>query len=150
MFVIEDDAQNGPDHVDAHRTVCLVASPYAARGLVDHTNYSTVSMLRTIELILGLAPMSQFDAAATPMLAAFTDAAAPAPYAALRPRQPLNELNRHTAYRARDAMAMALDRPDEADEQLLNTILWHAVKGPRTPMPPAKTAFRTHPLKDDD
>src|SRR6058998_2527337 len=131
IFVIEDDAQNGPDHVDAHRTVCLVASPYAARGLVDHAIYSTVSMLRTIELILGLAPMSQFDAAATPMLAAFTDAAAPAPYAALRPRQPLNELNRHTAYRARDAMAMALDRPDEADEQLLNTILWHAIKGPR-------------------
>src|SRR3989454_2864193 len=98
----------------------------------------------------GLAPMSQFDTAATPMLAAFTDAAAPAPYAALRPRQPLNELNRHTAYRAREAVAMALDRPDEADEQLLNTILWHAIKGPRTPMPPAKTAFRTHPLKDDD
>ena len=150
IFVIEDDAQNGPDHVDAHRTVCLVASPYAARGLVDHAVYSTVSMLRTIELILGLAPMSQFDTAATPMLAAFTDAAAPAPYAALRPRQPLNELNRQTAYRARDAVAMALDRPDEADEQLLNTILWHAIKGPRTPMPPPKTAFRTHPFKDDD
>ena len=150
IFVIEDDAQNGPDHVDAHRTVCLVASPYAARGLVDHAIYSTVSMLRTIELILGLAPMSQFDTAATPMLAAFTDAAVPAPYAALRPRQPLNELNRHTAYRAREAVAMALDRPDEADEQLLNTILWHAIKGPRTPMPPARTALRTHPLKDDD
>src|SRR5213593_818353 len=68
IFVIEDDAQNGPDHVDAHRTVCLVASPYVRRGVVDHRMHSTVSMLRTIELILGLPPMSQFDAAAAPMI----------------------------------------------------------------------------------
>src|SRR5262249_26679421 len=71
IFVIEDDAQNGPDHVEAHRTVALVISPYARRGVVDSSLYSTTSMVRTIELILGLRPMSQFDAAALPMYASF-------------------------------------------------------------------------------
>src|SRR5205807_8163149 len=71
IFVVEDDAQNGSDHVDAHRTVALVISPYTKRGQVDSTLYSTSSMLRTMELILGLAPMSQFDAAARPMYNAF-------------------------------------------------------------------------------
>ena len=73
IFVIEDDAQNGPDHVDAHRTVGLVISPYTRRKHLDSTQYSTVSMLRTIELILGLPPLSQYDAAARPMFASFTD-----------------------------------------------------------------------------
>src|SRR5207237_7585590 len=67
IFIIEDDAQNGPDHVDAHRTVALLASPYAKRGVVDSTMYSTSSLLRTMGLILGTTPMSQFDAAARPM-----------------------------------------------------------------------------------
>src|SRR5205807_3973818 len=71
IFVVEDDAQNGPDHVDAHRTVALVISPYTKHGQVDSNLYSTTSMLRTMELILGLAPMSQFDAAARPMYNAF-------------------------------------------------------------------------------
>jgi hypothetical protein len=150
IFVIEDDAQNGPDHVDAHRTVCLLASPYARRGYVDHTPYSTVSMLRTIELLLGHAPMSQFDAAATPMLAAFTDRPILTPYTALQPHQGLNEMNPASAYRAEDALAIHLDRPDEADEQVLNTLLWHAIKGPEVPMPPSKTAFRPQPLSDAD
>ena len=72
IFVVEDDAQNGSDHVDAHRTVALAISPYIKRHAVDSTMYSTSSMLRTMELILGLEPMSQFDAAARPMFAAFT------------------------------------------------------------------------------
>jgi len=67
IFVIEDDAQNGPDHVDAHRVVALVISPYTKRKFVDSTLYSTSSLLRTMELVLGLKPMSQFDAAARPM-----------------------------------------------------------------------------------
>ena len=71
IFVVEDDAQNGSDHVDAHRTVALVVSPYTKRGFVDSSMYSTASMLRTMELILGLRPMSQFDAAARPMFASF-------------------------------------------------------------------------------
>ncbi len=150
IFVIEDDAQNGPDHVDAHRTVCLLASPYARRGLVDHTPYSTVAMLRTIELLLGLPPMSQFDAAATPMLAAFTDTPILTPYTGLQPRQRMNEINQASAYRAEDALALPLDRPDKADEAILNALLWHAIKGPEVPMPPSKTAFRPHPFRDAD
>ncbi len=71
IFVVEDDAQSGPDHVDSHRSVLLVASPFAKRGFVDHTFYSTSGVLRTIELVLGLPPMSQYDAAATPLYNAF-------------------------------------------------------------------------------
>src|SRR6266545_2254574 len=72
-----------------------------------------------------------------------------APYAALRPKQALNEINRTSAYRAGDTLALALDRPDEADEEVFNTILWHAIKGPEAAMPPPKTAFRPHQLQDD-
>jgi hypothetical protein len=71
IFVVEDDAQNGPDHVDAHRTIAFVIGPHVRRGAVDSTLYSTCSMLRTMELILGLKPLTQFDAAARPMYASF-------------------------------------------------------------------------------
>ena len=71
VFIIEDDAQNGPDHVDSHRTAGLVISPYVKRGVVDSDMYSTVSMLRTVELLLGLPPMTQHDAAAAPMVNSF-------------------------------------------------------------------------------
>ncbi len=88
ILVLEDDAQNGPDHVDAHRSVLLVASPWAKRGAVDSTLYTTSGVLRTIELILGLPPMSQYDAAATPMFAAFGREAGPRPLRrAPRPRR---------------------------------------------------------------
>src|SRR2546427_6300927 len=80
IFVIEDDAQNGPDHVDAHRTVGLVISPYTKRGHVDSTQYATVSMVRTMELILGLPPLSQYDAAARPMFNSFTNQPNASPY----------------------------------------------------------------------
>ncbi len=149
IFIIEDDAQDGPDHVDAHRTVCLVASPYGRRGVVDHGMYSTVSMLRTIELILGLPPMSQFDAAAAPMMTAFSDTPTLTPYDVLQPKQALGEVNQKNAYRAKDSKDLALDRPDEADARILNAILWHAVKGTHVPMPRPKTAFRSHPLQDN-
>jgi hypothetical protein len=111
--------------------------------------YSTVSMLRTIELILGLPPMSQFDAAAAPMITAFSDTPTLVPYDALQPKQSLSEVNQKNAYRAKDAMALALDRPDEADAQILNAILWHAVQGEHVPMPRPTTAFRSRPLQDD-
>src|SRR5205807_9024207 len=80
IFVVEDDAQNGPDHVDCHRSVALVVSPYTKRGHVDSTMYSTSSLLRTMELILGLKPMSQFDAAAAPLYESFTAKADARPY----------------------------------------------------------------------
>jgi len=127
----------------------LVASPYVRRGVVDHRMYSTVSMLRTIELVLGLPPMSQFDTAAAPMIAAFSDTPTLMPYNALQPKQSLSEVNQKNAHRAKDSNELALDRPDEADAQTLNAILWHAVKGTHVPMPRPKTAFRSHPLQDD-
>jgi len=111
--------------------------------------YSTVSMLRTIELILGLPPMSQFDAAAAPMIAAFSDTRTLTPYDVLQPNQSLGEVNQKNAYRAKDSNELPLDRPDEADAQILNAILWHTVKGTHAPMPRSKTAFRSHPLQDD-
>ena len=93
IFIIEDDAQNGPDHVDSHRTVGLVVSPYTRNTGVDHTHYTTTSMLRTMELILGATPMSQFDAAATPMYAAFHDGPDVTPYHSRTPATDLDAKN---------------------------------------------------------
>ena len=93
IFVIEDDAQNGPDHVDAHRTVGLVISPYVKRKSLDSTRYTTVSLVRTMELILGLDPLSQFDAAANPMFACFIDKPDVTQYTAVPARINLNTKN---------------------------------------------------------
>ena len=97
IFVIEDDAQNGPDHVDAHRTVGLVISPYCKRGVVDSTLYTTASMIRTMELILGLPPLTQYDAGATPMFNCFqktaTGHALPAAHAQGGPDWPRTHSN---------------------------------------------------------
>ncbi len=137
IFVIEDDAQNGPDHVDAHRTVGLVVSPYTKRKFLDSSQYSTVSMIRTIELILGLAPLSQFDAAARPMFASFTSAADVSSYVPEPPRIDLNEVNAQTAYGADRSSKMDFDEYDKIDDFELNEILWRAVKGKDAPVPPA-------------
>lgn len=93
IFVIEDDAQDGADHIDSHRSVALVASPYARRGAKDSTFYSTLSVLRTIELILGLRPMTQFDAAALPMWRSFTAELDSDPYEAVHPDQDFDQVN---------------------------------------------------------
>src|SRR5262249_53053059 len=98
IFVLEDDAQNGSDHVDAHRSVALVISPYTQSGKVDSTMYSTASVLRTMELILGLRPMSQFDAAATPMYNAFQKDAKLAGYTHVVPQVDMKAVNLATAY----------------------------------------------------
>jgi YVTN family beta-propeller protein len=137
IFVIEDDAQNGPDHVDAHRTVGLVVSPYTKRKHLDSSQYSTVSMIRTIELILGLAPLSQFDAAARPMFASFTSKPDLTPYLPEPPRIDLNEINSQTAYGADRSIKMDFDEYDKIDDFELNEILWRAVKGKDAPLPPA-------------
>jgi YVTN family beta-propeller protein len=132
IFVIEDDAQNGPDHVDAHRTVALVISPYARRQHLDSNFYTTVSMLRTIELILGLPPMSQYDAAAQPMYESFTAKPDPAPYTGLPARIDLMARNPETAYGARESAALDFsdyDRLTVQDEDTLNRALWHSIKG---------------------
>ena len=137
IFVIEDDAQNGPDHVDAHRTVGLVISPYTRRHALDSTQYSTVSMIRTMELILGLAPLSQFDAAAQPMFASFTDSANLTPYTNRPTRIDLNAINGVLAYGAERSRTMDFSEYDKIDDFELNEILWRAIKGPDAPLPPA-------------
>src|SRR5262249_24620475 len=150
IFVIEDDSQNGPDHVDAHRTVALSISPYSRRSAVDSTLYSTTSMLRTMALILGLRPMSQFDAAATPMFNAFQGHADLRPYAAEAPRVDMTKRNSALAWGGDLSAQMDFTREDAADDQLLNQIIWHSVKGGETPMPPPTRAAFVLAGRDDD
>jgi YVTN family beta-propeller protein len=141
IFVIEDDAQEGPDHVDAHRTIAQVISPYTQTGKVDSTFYSQVSVLRTIELIVGIAPMTQFDAAATPMLNSFTDTPDFTPYTAKVPTQDVHEKNPvnpplgQFAPASLDEIATLVDQ----DEALENQVLW-AYYG-TGPMPAPRTRF---------
>jgi hypothetical protein len=137
IFVIEDDAQNGPDHVDAHRTVGLVISPFTKRKFLDSSQYSTVSMIRTMELIMGLAPLSQFDAAARPMFASFSDRADLTPYSAVPAQFDVNQVNMPTAYGADRSLKMDFDEYDRIDDFELNEILWRSIKGKDAPMPPA-------------
>jgi YVTN family beta-propeller protein len=137
IFVIEDDAQNGPDHVDAHRTVGLVVSPYCRRNYLDSTQYGTVSMLRTMELILGLPPLSQYDAAANPMHESFTDVANLAPYEHEEARIDLSAVNQQTAYGAERSRRMDFTEYDRIDDFELNEILWRAIKGADAALPPA-------------
>ncbi|MEZ5561046.1 MAG: alkaline phosphatase family protein [Pseudomonadales bacterium] len=150
IFVIQDDSQNGPDHIDAHRTVALVASPYARRGVVDHTMYDTVSLLRTLELILGMAPMSQYDAAAVPMFDAFTDRPDFTPYAARANTWPLDELNTPESYGAEVSSRMNFAEMDAAPERLLNEIIWKSVHGADSEMPQPHTRRTWVPDADDD
>ncbi|HVM48576.1 MAG TPA: beta-propeller fold lactonase family protein [Candidatus Acidoferrum sp.] len=140
IFVLEDDAQNGPDHVDAHRSTAYVISPYTRRGVVDSTMYSTSSMLRTIELILGLKPMTQFDAAATPMFNCFQPTPDLRPYDALPANVDLEARNPAHAWGGQIKMNFA--REDAVDDLLLNEVIWRSVRGPNSPMPaPVHAAF---------
>jgi DNA-binding beta-propeller fold protein YncE len=153
IFVVEDDAQNGSDHVDAHRTVALAISPYTKRHSVDSTMYSTSSMLRTIELCLGLDPMSQFDASARPMSNAFTGQPDPTPYAHRPIRVDLNEKNLPTAWGAEKSSRLNLAVEDRADDLVFNEIIWKAVRGPNSSMPPPVHAAFVLPRRaerDDD
>jgi len=138
IFVIEDDAQNGPDHVDAHRTVALVASPYTRRRAVDSTFYSTCSLLKTMELVLGLPPMSQYDAAATPLYNSFTSRPDFTGYICRPARIDLNTRNLKTALGAKASLALDFSAPDQLtvrDEDTLNRVLWHSIKGADVPYP---------------
>jgi YVTN family beta-propeller protein len=153
IFVLEDDAQNGPDHVDAHRSVALVASPYARRGAVDSTLYTTCGMLRTIELVLGLSPMSQCDAAAAPMRGAFRSVPDPTPFIARAARVSLDETNGAAAWGAAESAQMNLAEADRAPDLELNEIVWRSVRGADCPMPPPVRAAFVRPAAsagDDD
>jgi YVTN family beta-propeller protein len=141
IFIIEDDAQNGPDHVDARRTVGLVYSPYVKRGgQVDSTMYTTVSYLRTMELILGLPPMTQYDALATPMYNVFTTEASMTAYTFVPAKVDLLARNPTTGEGARRSARLDWSDYDLADFDELNEILWRALKGDQ-PMPaPVRSA----------
>lgn len=134
IFIIEDDTQNGPDHVDAHRTGGLVLSPYCKRHFVDSTLYTTASMVRTIELILGLPPMTQYDAGATPMFNCFLKAPAPTAFAAVTPQVDLNARNTRQSAFWKESSQMNFSAYDLAPEDKLNRILW-AVARPGEPYP---------------
>src|SRR5437588_497548 len=138
VFVLEDDAQNGPDHVDAHRSVLLVASPYAKSGVVDSTFYTTSSVVRSIGQLLGLPPLSQYDSAATPLWNAFAKRLNSTPFTVLPNTWSLDEMN-PAAYRSPippGDFAVA----DRADEVLLNREIWESVH-PRAAAPPVRRAW---------
>jgi Phosphoesterase family len=133
IFILEDDAQNGPDHVDSHRSPGFVISPYVKRHQVDSHMYNTTSMLRTIEMILGLRPMTQFDASAPPMTAVFQSTPDLTPYTLEKPRTPLDARNPPGAA-GQVADNMKFDREDENDDDELNDLLWRAIR--KDPPPP--------------
>jgi len=149
IFVTEDDAQNGPDHVDAHRTISQVISPYTQHGKVDSTLYSTVSMLRTIELLTGLRPLTQFDAYALPMSPSFSDKPDLRPYTAQKPVQSLTETNTATAPLAALSAKQNFAQEDKANEQVLNEAVWQSVRGKGSPMPAPKHRLPVSPAKGD-
>ena len=154
LFAIEDDPQNGWDHVSGYRTTAYVLSPYTKRQAVIRTQYNQTSLLRTMELILGLPPMNQMDATATPMFDCFTETPDFTPFTAVPNLVPLDQMNpdpkkisdpllRRHAYAS---AKLPLDQVDQCPEDLLNRILWHAMKGPQAPYP----AWAVHGTSDDD
>ncbi|MCX6214593.1 alkaline phosphatase family protein [Spirosoma sp.] len=152
VFILEDDAQNGPDHVDAHRSIAFVAGGFVKRGFVDHTMYSTSGLLRTIELILGLKPMSQYDAAATPMWRCFDKKANPAPFTAREAGIDINQKNVAVNVNSKRSSLFNLTRPDEIDDLIFSEIVWQTVRGEKSVMPaPRRGAFvRTGKTADGD
>jgi DNA-binding beta-propeller fold protein YncE len=149
IFILEDDAQNGADHVDAHRSTAYLASPYTKRKYVDHTMYSTTSMLRTMELILGLPPMSQFDAAATPMWRCFTATPDFTPFKALPAQVDIEERNMAVNELSRISETFNLAQVDAVPDRLFNEVLWKALKGTEMPAP-RRAAWVMVGEEDDD
>jgi hypothetical protein len=142
VFIIEDDAQNGADHVDAHRSTAYVAGGLVKRHFVDHTMYSTSSMLRTMELILGIPPMSQYDAAATPMWRCFSGTPNSTPFTALPANIDLNEKNVVLNKWQQQSEAFNLIKEDAVPDLEFNIVLWHGLKGDGIPFPgPKRAAF---------
>ncbi|MEV7239429.1 glutaminyl-peptide cyclotransferase [Streptomyces sp. NPDC051020] len=149
IFITEDDAQNGADHVDAHRTAALVVSPYTQTGKVDSTMYSTVSMMRTMELLAGIGPLTQYDAAATPMTESFTDKPDFEPFTATTPSQSLDQLNPANAPMAAQSAKMNFSDVDQVPEDISNEAIWKSVKGADSTMP-APRNFVTGASGDND
>jgi YVTN family beta-propeller protein len=141
IFFVEDDAQDGPDHVDAHRTFGLVVSPWVKRRYVDHAMYSQVSMDRTIELLLGLPPMTQYDAAAYPMFDTFMKRPQLTPYDVAPAQTDLQAKNTPSSPGAKESLAMDFSEYDKAPADKLNRILWAEAKGANVPYPGVHRSF---------
>jgi len=134
MFVLEDDAQNGSDHVDSHRSPLLVISPYSVGGAY-HSFANTTDVLATIEELLGLGRLSQFDHYGRALRTIWRETPDVRAYVALKPAQSLDDRNPRVGIGARESRKLALDKEDEADEELFNKILWRAFKGETRPWP---------------
>jgi hypothetical protein len=152
VFIIEDDAQNGPDHVDAHRTTAYIAGGYVKRHFVDHTMYSTSSMLRTIELILGIPPMSQYDAAATPMWRCFSSSPNLIPFRSVPAQVDIDEKNGVSNAWQRKSETFDFTQEDKIPDLLFTEVIWKAVKGENSMVPaPKRAAFvKVKNKKDED
>jgi len=158
IYIVEDDAQNGVDHVDGHRTVALAIGPFIRRGHVDSTFYSNQSMLKTMEHQLGLPPLALFDLIANDMRASFQDVADLRTYEHVVPQQDLFAANpKASALKgadrkgALDSAKMRWDIPDAVPTEKLNRILWHSIKGASTPYPKVRQAvFAPYSLDIDD
>ena len=150
IFIVEDDAQNGADHVDAHRSIAFVAGGFVKRGYVDHTMYSTSSALRTMELILGIPPMSQYDAAATPMWRCFTSTPNLNSFNALMPTIHLKEKNTARNEWQRRSEQFNLAKEDAVPDLEFNKVLWHGLKGDHIPFPGPKRAAFYKPIEKAD
>lgn len=153
VFILEDDAQNGPDHVDAHRSPAFVIGPYVKRNTAIHTMYSTSGFLRTMELILGLPPMSQYDAAAVPLFECFTSKPDFTPYNAIVPLINLNNRNVAVNESSKRSELFNFAKEDSAPDLDLNEVIWKSVKGENSVMPaPKRSAFviLEKKKKDDD
>ena len=150
VFILEDDAQDGPDHVDAHRSTAYVAGGFVKRGVVDHTMYSTTSMLRTIELILGIAPMSQYDAAAIPMWRCFSNEANLTPYTVKPLQTDINEKNEVLNAWQKKSESFDFTKEDRIPDREFTEVIWKAVKGEQSLVPaPKRAAFvNTSAAKD--
>lgn len=162
IFIIEDDAQNGPDHVDAHRSTCFVISPWIKVHSVDHTFHNTSSVLKTMELVLGLGPMCQYDAFASPIMNWNDRPDNNAPYTAiLPPAEPFAQINPKInkatpispeARLGKLSSEMDFDHADAAPADLLTEIIWKSVKGYESVMPksPGASFIEPQAKKDDD
>ena len=151
IFILEDDAQNGADHVDAHRSTAYLAGGFVKRNFVDHSMYSTTSMLRTMELILGMPPMTQYDAAAKPMWRSFNNTPDPTGFTAVLPQVNLSDKNLALNKWQRVSETFDFAKEDAAPDLEFNKVLWYAVKG-AIPFPaPKRAAFvKTVTKKDGD
>jgi hypothetical protein len=150
VFILEDDAQNGPDHVDAHRSPAYVVGPYVKRNYVDHTPYSTSGILRTMELILGLRPMSQYDAAATPLWRCFTANPDYTVFNHLPATFDLNDINKSKNQLSKKSEAFNFSKEDAVPDDEFNEVLWKGLKGLNSPVPTPKRAAFIMASDDDD